>query len=141
MNSASPDKKRTWLRFAGLLLAIGIMVWLPIEESSELGVLVVSGLICIWGGIWLLTKTGVDDKHLILRHILVGFGAGLLVAPVAILLMAIKSGIHGHGSPDFTVSQMQNVLSRVPYFALGGVLVGTGSGMLQIMQRKQSQEG
>ena len=140
MKSASPDKKQTWLRFAGLLLAIGILVWLPIEEGSELGVLVVSGLICIWGGVWLLGKTSVDDKHLILRNILVGFGAGLMVAPVAILLMAIKSGIHGHGSPDFTVSQMQIVLSRLPYFVLVGILIGAGSGLLRFMSGNQSQE-
>ena len=140
MNAASPDKKRIWLRFAGLLLAIGILVWLPIEESSELVVLVVSGLICIWGGVWLLTRTAADDRHLILRHVLVGSGAGLLVAPMAILLMAIKSGIHGHGIPDFTVNQMQTVISRIPYLILGGVLLGAGSGLLRAMNGNQSQE-
>jgi len=140
MKAASPDKKRTWLRFAGLLLAIGILVWLPIEESSELGVLVVSCLICIWGGVWQLTRNGADDTHLILRHVLVGTGAGLLVAPMAILLMAIKSGIHGRGSPDFTVDQMQTVITRIPYLILGGVLLGAGSGLLRAMNGNQSQE-
>jgi hypothetical protein len=125
-----------------LLLGIGVLVWLPIEEQSELGVLVISGAICTWAAVWILVKPIDSDRQLIVRHSLVGAGAGLAIAPLAILLMAFKSGIHGHGTPDFTVAQMQFVLSRTPYFVLSGALVGLGSALWRLSRRDQSpQEG
>ena len=140
MKPATPDKKKTWLRFTGLVLGMGILVWLPVEETSELGALVISGLICTWSGVWLLLKPAPDDKHLIMRYVLVGGGAGLLLAPLAMLLMAFKSGIHGHGTPDYTVSQLWDVLCRIPYFVLGGSLVGLGSGLWRFAKGVPSQE-
>ena len=138
--TATINKTKTWLRLTGFLIGVVVLVWLPIEERSELGVLLISGLICTWIGVWLLHKTDTEGRHVILRFLLVGGGAGLLLAPLAVLLVAIKSGIHGHGSPDFTVSQMQTVISRLPYFVLVGILIGAGSGLLRSMNGKQSQE-
>ena len=106
-----------------------------------MGVLVMAGLICAWGGIWLLLRIDASGKLTLLNHVLIGGGAGLLLVPLAILLMAIKTGIHGHGTPDYTVDQMQDVLSRMPFFALGGALLGAGSGMLGIAKKNQAQEG
>ena len=141
MSSQAGTKGKIWLRISGLILGIGVLVWLPVEERSELGVLVISGAICTWSAIWSLIKLVLDDKQLIMRHILVGTGAGLILAPLAILLMALKSGIHGHGTPDFTVSQMQDILSRIPYFVLSGFLVGVGSGLWRLAKRELPQTG
>ena len=93
------------------------------------------------GAIWLLLRIGSSGKHTFLRHIVIGGGAGLLLVPLAILLMAIKTGIHGHGSPDYTLDQMQAVLSRMPFFVLGGALLGAGSGLLRTAKDNESQEG
>ncbi len=123
-----------------MLLGIIVLAWLPVEESSVLGALVVAGLICTWAGIWLLLKTDSYGKHGIFRYMLIGGGSGFLVALLAILLMAIKTGIHGHAMPDFTVEHMQSVLSRMPYFIVGGVLVGAGSGLLRAAKQDQIQE-
>ena len=130
------------MRISGLVLGIIVLVWVPFEEQSELGVLVISGTICAWTAVWILAKTIDSDRQLILRHCLVGAGAGLAIAPTAILLMAIKSGIHGHGTPDFTVAQMQFVLSRTPFLILSGALVGLGSGLWCLSRKDRSlQEG
>lgn len=138
---AETNKSRTWLKLSGLLLGIVVLVWLPVEESSQVGVLVIAGLVCTWGAIWLLLRIGYSGKHTLLRHIVIGGGAGLLLVPLAILLMAIKTGIHGHGTPDYTLDQMQDLLSRMPFFALGGVLLGAGSGLLRTAKDNKSQEG
>jgi hypothetical protein len=123
-----------------LLLGILVLVWLPFEESSVLGVLVIAGLFCTWGGIWVLFKTGSYRKHGIVRNVLIWGLAGFFVVPITILLMAIKTGIHGHGTPDFSVEQMQAVLSRIPYFMFGGVLVGAGIGLLRTVNRERARE-
>lgn len=113
-----------------MLLAIIVLIWLPVEESSILGVLLISTLLCSWVGTWLLHRTANSNLKPILRYLIIGGCAGLLIAPMALLLMAMKSGIHGHGRPDYTLSQMQSVISRLPFFVAGGLLVGAGVGVL-----------
>ena len=137
-DQAASNRSRTWLRISGLFLGIVVLVWLPFEESSELGVLVIAGLICTWFGIWLLSKTGPHVKHMLWRNVIVWGGMGLLLAPLAIFLMAIKTGIHGHGTPDFTADQMQAFVSRIPFFVLGGILLGTGLGLLRFAKWNES---
>ena len=137
---AASNRSPTWLRICGLLLGIVVLVWLPVEESSELGVLLIAALICTWFGIWLLYKTGPHVEHMVWINIIIWGAMGLLLAPLAIFLMAIKTGIHGHGTPDFTADQMQTFISRMPFFILGGILSGTGLGLLRIAKRNESRE-
>jgi hypothetical protein len=125
-------KKRLGLRISAFLLGIIVLIWLTIEDENTIGVVVISGAICIWAAFWVLVKPVEGGSQIILRHSLVGLGAGLAVSLLGILLMALKSGIHGHGTPDFTVSQIQQVLSNTPYFALSGFLIGFGSGLWRL---------
>ncbi len=137
MNNPPKARGRDWFRLTALLLGFGILIWLPVEDQSELGVLIASGAICTWIGARFLITAPKKDWQLILRHALVGSGAGLILAPLAIILMAFKSGIHGHGTPDFSVAQMQSVLSRIPFFVLSGFLIGLGSGILRLAKRSE----
>ena len=43
---------------------------------------------------------------------------------VALLLMAIKTGLHGHGTPDYTPEQMVRVLSLTPLWVVVGLVIG-----------------
>jgi hypothetical protein len=128
------------VRISGLLLGILIMVWLSIEESSTLGVVILSGMACSWTAGWLLQKTSTDGNQLIFWPIIIIGGAGLLLAPLAILLMALKSGLHGHGTPDFSPGQLQAVFSRMPFYTMAGILIGTGFGLLRYATRFSSKE-
>jgi hypothetical protein len=126
---------RFWVRVTGLFLGLGILIWLTIEEQSELFVVAASGAVCAWIASRLLLTLPHSDRQLILRHGLVGLGTGLLVAPIAILLMAIKSGIHSHNIPEFSVAQMQSVLLRIPYFIVSGFLIALGFGLWRLVKR------
>jgi hypothetical protein len=125
-----------WFRVSALLLGIGLLVWLAIEEQNVVSVLFFSGAICTWLAIRILFIPPTNSKQLLLRHVLVGIGAGLILAPLAILLMAIKTGIHGHGTPDFRVEQMQLVISRIFVFTLSGFLLGLGSGIWRLARSR-----
>ena len=140
MYTAAAKGKKVWLRLIGLILGMGVLVWLPVEESSELGVLLISGLICSWFAVWIISRIAQGGRYVFLRHVLVWTGAGLVLPPLAIMLMAFKTGIHGHGTPEFTVMQMQEVLSRIPYFVLAGFLVGIGSAMWNLGRQPVSQQ-
>lgn len=137
MNNQPVARGRVWLRLTALILVFGILIWLPVEDQSELGVLIASGAICTWFAARLLITAPQENRQLILRHALVGSGSGLLLAPIAIILMAVKSGIHGHGTPDFSVDQMQSVISRIPFFVLSGFLIGLGSGVFRLAKRNE----
>jgi len=125
------DKKRLWLRFTGFFVGLAVLLWLPGEESGETGTLFIAALICTWMAVWLINKISPADKNLLLKHLLIGIGYGLLIAPLGVFLMALKTGLHGHGLPDFTVHQLQAVLSRVPYYLVAGFMLGAGIGLLR----------
>lgn len=139
-NEGELKNSRRRLKLGALLLGIVILIWIPIEESNEAGVLVLSGLLSAWVGIWLLQGTHKTKLRTIIKYSIVGGGAGLLMGMVAILLMAIKTGIHGHGTPDYTPEQILEIISRIPFFVLGGVLIGVGGSLLRIVQWDTIQE-
>jgi hypothetical protein len=139
-NEGELKKSKMRLKLGGLVLGIAILIWLPIEDSNEVGVLVLSGLICAWAGIWLLQETDQTKLRTIFKYTIIGGGAGLLMGMVAILLMAIKTGIHGHGTPDYTPEQILEIISRTPIFVIGGALLGVGGGLLRIAKLDTIQE-
>lgn len=140
MSATKRLKKDLGLRISAFALGIIVLVWLTIEDENTLWVVIISVAISLWAAAWVLVKPLIGEKRIILRHSLVGIGVGLAMAPLAILLMALKTSIHGHASPDFTVPQMQEVLSRTPFFALSGFLVGIGSGLWRLASRNAPTE-
>lgn len=133
MNRSAPGPPARWLRLSALFLGLGLLAWLPVEEASERPVLVFAALLAFWGAARLLAGRAAEEgwcwHHLWRRHALVGALGGLAVAPLAVLLMAFKSGLHGHGAPDFTPSQLQSILLRAPYAAASDLLLGLGSAL------------
>lgn len=117
------------LRLTALLLGVVILLWISFEDRSESVVLLLSAAICAWWAVRLLVGRPSGRNIVLIRHIIVWTLAGLAIAPLAILLMAFKSGIHGHGTPDFTVRQIQSVLLGTPFLAVGGLLLGVGSAL------------
>lgn len=135
---ATPLRTRNWLRISGFALGIITLVWLTVEDRDALAVLVISGLICSWIGIWLLVRIDSSNRYVFWKHAGIGGGMGLLLAVLALILMALKTGIHGHGTPDYSVEQMRSVFSASPFFLLGGTLVGAGAGLLRTAQLESS---
>jgi hypothetical protein len=117
------------LRLAGLLLGIALFLWLPFEDRSVNWALSFAGGISLWGATRFLVDRQTVGWRLLVRHAWVGTLAGLAVAPLALLLMVFKSGVHAHGFPDFTYDQMQTVLLRTPVWTSSGLLLGLGSGI------------
>ena len=123
------SSNRLYLRLAGLLIAVSLFIWIPFEDLGLQWVLTLSAAICAWGAVRFLLNRVVSGCQLVLWHSLVGCLAGLAVAPLAALLMLLKSGLHGHAAPDFTVDQIQTVFGLAPYLSLSGLLIGLGFGL------------
>jgi hypothetical protein len=107
-----------------MILGAGILVWIPFEDVTTFWVLFFSTAICILAAVRLVSSGILEGWGRPGRHAFIGALAGLAVSPLAIGLMAFKSGLHGHGLPDFTVAQIQAVLGLSPYFTFAGLVFG-----------------
>jgi hypothetical protein len=132
-NKGLQPKRKTpaWLRLAALLLGVLLLLWLPVEDTGEIQVLVAAAAVSAWLAVRYLVSLPAPVKNPA-KHILVGTLAGLAITPLALFLMAFKTGLHGHESPDFTSEQIYFVISRTPLWGFAGLLLGLGSGMLHL---------
>ena len=112
------------MRIAALILGGLWLFWLPLEDHKLLGVflfaIAISILITLrfthsqfWGR-WL---PGI-------RIIFLGGLWGSLIVPLALFLMALKNGLHGHASPEYSSGQILNVIKSFPYWILLGGIMG-----------------
>jgi hypothetical protein len=118
------------LRLLAILLGIILLVWVSIEDQSVTWVVLFAAVICMLAAAWLLASfprppTGKGW----LVYPLAGLLGGAATAPVALLLMAIKTGLHGHTVPDYTLAQMSDVLISFPIWVGAGAFIGLGAGL------------
>lgn len=120
------------MRLLALVLGIALLFWLPIEDVSEQSVVLFAALVSAWLGLRYLLPARPGEIHYLRRYLLTGALAGLAVTPLALFLMALKTGFHGHYAPDFTIEQMQAVLYRAPVWVFVGLLLGLGIALLRL---------
>ena len=137
MNVQRPSGDSFWWRRLGLGLGAAILVWLPFEESSEIIPILLAAGLCSWAAMRLLADAEATPNRLVLRGIAAGALAGLLVSPAAFSLMSIKSGLHAHPQPDYTVAQIQEVFFRTQYFAASGFLLGLASALYRLARQEE----
>jgi hypothetical protein len=101
-------------------------------------VYLLSAAISAWWAARFIANFSAGQRRFSIRHIMVGAAAGIAVTPLALLLMAFKSGLHGHGSPDFTIGQMQAVVLRTPVWVIAGSLLGWGVAIARLALQERS---
>ena len=69
------------------------------------------------------------------RYLLAGALAGLAAGPLAVLLMAVKSGLHAHPVPDYSGEQVIAVLVGAPSWIAAGILLGLGTWLFEAARR------
>jgi uncharacterized membrane protein YjjP (DUF1212 family) len=121
------SRYRRWLRLAALALSIGILVWLPFEDNDERWVIFFALAIALLLSAAVLLRITSNRPLAWPVYLLVAGAAGALVTPLALLLMAVKSGLHGHLAPDYTLAQVTSVIARTPVWLAGGLLIGLGA--------------
>ena len=123
MSGKYAGKKVPILRLLALGFGITLLLWLPVEDTSPFITIIFAACLDLafslrlgrrwrgnpWPGIPLL-----------------GLLAGLAITPTTILLMAFKTGLHGHGFPEYTPAQVSGVLAATPLFVFAGLLVSLG---------------
>jgi hypothetical protein len=122
-----------WFRLAVLAWGLLVLFWLPFEDLDQRWVIAFAAALCLLAAARFLlpSRTAGQVSQPWWTAPLIGALAGACVAPLAVLLMWIKTGLHGHTSPDFTFDQVISILFRAPYWAAGGLLVGLGYALLR----------
>lgn len=123
-------------KIAALALVAVLLIWLPFEDPNEGWVIAYAGAICALAGMRYVLISANNRGQVWVRHVLAGLIAGLALTPVALLLMAFKTGLHIHDTPDFTAFQMARVVELTPIWVSAGLLVGLGSGLWRAAKLK-----
>jgi putative flippase GtrA len=135
-NSMPTSSSPLWLRFLAIGVGILILLWLPIEDTSEIPAITIALIIC--GLLALRFLFGDQSQPSFIRMTFLSALAGIAIIPMSLFLIAFKSGIHSHDTPEFPVEQIMAVLQRTPYFAIGGLLIGLGSSVWLISKKKNN---
>lgn len=122
------------LRLATLLLVAAAIIWIAPE-----GDLVSAVALSVALTLLLLTHTArrclggktLSSGRWLAALSLFGLAAGLGTGLLALLLMAVKTGLHAHG-PEFSAGEIAWVLHSTPAWAAAGVLGGAGLGLLAL---------
>jgi hypothetical protein len=118
------------LRLLAILLGIILLVWVSIEDQSVTWAILFAAAICVLAAAELITSSPLPQRARgWLVYPLAGVLGGAATAPIALLLMAIKTGIHGYAAPDYTPAQMSAVLAGFPIWVAAGAIIGLGAGI------------
>jgi hypothetical protein len=120
-------QKNVGLRIAFIFLGIFILLWLPVEEHSLVLLLLISGCVCCLSLLAVLRRLRLSssgEQVGRMKYPLAGMLAGVAVTLAAIALMAIKTGMHGHGAPDYSPAQVSLVLRLTLVWAGLGLVTG-----------------
>lgn len=127
---------RLGLRWLAFLLGLALMLWLPIEDTNEYGAVFFALAAAAWVVAYRLALSPGQAPPPAWMFTLAGLLAGLAITPLALFFMAFKSGLHGHGLPDYTPAQVTSVLQRTPVWTAAGLLIGLGAALLQKIRSK-----
>jgi hypothetical protein len=127
------------LRQATLLVAAAAIVWIAPEGdlASVVALSVALTLLLLIHAAqrWLGGKTLALSSWLGVLCLL-GLAAGLGTGLVTLLLMAVKTGLHGHG-PEFSAAEVTWILQSTGVWAATGLLGGAGLGLLTLALRRR----
>jgi hypothetical protein len=124
------DRPHWKVGFSALAFLL-LLLWLFTEDFHEGFVIIMAGVLVSAGAASYISSKLPRSEYYWLHHLVIGSLAGLAVSPVAMILMALKTGIHAHETPDFTPLQMARVVELTPFWASAGLLVGLGVGIFR----------
>ena len=120
------------LKWLTIVVSIYAIIWISLEGDLRQVFLLSAGLVILLMG-YLLQRflAGRILSLFAWLGLCAGGGVilGLIFGILTLTLMAIKTGLHGHG-PEFTPDEIAWVLSQIPLWSALGILVGTGLGAL-----------
>jgi hypothetical protein len=131
--------KNPGLKWLTVLVGLYAVVWISLEGALWQAILLAVGLIVL--GVGYLLQRILGGRHITsLRWLLLcsGLGAasGAGSALLTLAVMAVKTGLHGHG-PEFTTADIEWVLNQLPLWTMAGLIAGLGLGLLSMATQRR----
>jgi hypothetical protein len=121
-------------RWLTIIVGLYGLLWISLEGALWQVILLSAGL-TVLGALYLVQRLlggrlVPAGRWLLLCAGLLGV-VGLSCALLALALMAVKTGLHGHG-PEFTRSEIEWLVRQIPLWGTAGILAGTGLGLISL---------
>jgi uncharacterized membrane protein len=120
------------LRLFSILVAIYAAVWISLEGAKQQVILLALAFMLLIAG-YIIQRILGGKRLSARRWVLYSAGLGLFIglgsAFLTLILMAVKTGLHGHG-PEFTQAEIEWVIGQIPLWTLAGLIAGLGLGLL-----------
>jgi hypothetical protein len=120
------------LKWLTAIVGLYGVVWLSLEGAVGQVMLLATGLALLGAGYMTQRLLGgklLDPSRWLLFSAALGALLGLGNGLLALILMAVKTGLHGHG-PEFTAAEIEWLVSQIPLWILAGLIAGLGLGLL-----------
>jgi hypothetical protein len=120
------------LRIATVLVALYAVVWISLEGNMGRLLLLAAGLSLIGVGYAVQRLLGgrtLSKRRWIITSAGIGFLVALSTGLLALLLTALKTGLHSHGR-EFSGEQVDWLFRQIVIWASAGALAGLGLGLL-----------
>ncbi len=117
-------------RSAGLVWGLALLLWLPQEDQTPRAAVMLAAA-AAGLGLW----RGLASRPPGWAWAGGGAMAGLAVAPLAVALILVKSGLHAHGFLELGPRVLLALLLATPGWGLGGALAG-GLAAIFFLQRR-----
>ncbi|MDX1436311.1 MAG: hypothetical protein R3335_05850 [Anaerolineales bacterium] len=130
-----------WLRLISILLGIGVITWLTVEDPDARNPLIAGALISLTGGMHVFHRLdGTPCHRVLLRYGGAGLLLGLSAPLLASILMLFKSGLHGHGFPEYIFQDYVTTYRLLPLFGAVGLVAGIALGTWRWVRCQQTGE-
>lgn len=129
-------------RFLLILYGLVTLVWMSLEDKTVIPVTVLGVLgACLlvvhlvverWAG------QALPPRIWMSLSITCGSAIGALSPVVIVLLMFFKTSWHAHPFPDYPPPLMGAMLTRVPYWAVAGLLIGLSAVIFTLLRQSHT---
>ena len=136
---STPDMPIGYRRISWAVAGLMSFIWIGIEDRSSIPMIIVATGLVIAIGLtlyeWAAQRTRPTDRSTL--WVATGLGAlsGLLVPITTVILMLVKTSLHNHVVPDFSVDDVVAVFFRTPIWVMAGLLIGLALGLIGSIKR------
>lgn len=116
------------LRWSSIILGGMLLFWLPTEDQNFTMAILFAIASCLLGVLIFSSKRNLSPK----KYIGLCFWAGISIGPISFLLLVFKIGLHKHSTPDFSLSQLLQLIKITPVWGIVGALLGGGIYLLHL---------
>ena len=120
------------LKWLTIAVAVYGVLWISLEGNLWQALLLATGIIVLLAG-YLVQRFMAGRRYTLGLWLFIcsvsGLFLGLGFAVLTLILMAVKTGLHGHG-PEFSPEEITWVVGQIPLWGTIGLLAGAGLGAL-----------